>query len=71
MLLFHGTEDGRVPIELSEDLAAALPDLVTFVPVDGAGHVESWNLDRGTYEQALQDLMNEVEAMALQEEGDR
>ena len=71
VLLFHGTEDGRVPIELSEDLAAALPDLVTFVPVDGAGHVESWNLDRVTYEQALQDLMNEVEAMALQEEGDR
>lgn len=53
VLLVHGTEDRRVPISLSEDLAAARPDLVRFVPFDGAGHVESWNADRERYEAEL------------------
>src|SRR6266511_3976953 len=50
VLLFHGTADPRLPIAPSQALAAARPDLVTFVPVAGAGHVESWNHDRARYE---------------------
>lgn len=63
VLLFHGSDDRRVPIELSEDLAAALPELVTYLPVENAGHVESWNVDRGAYEAALQDVMDQVAAL--------
>ncbi len=64
ILLFHGTDDARVPIELSEDLAAALPHSVTFVPVDGAGHVESWNVDQAVYESALRELLDAVDRTA-------
>jgi pimeloyl-ACP methyl ester carboxylesterase len=37
ILLFHGTEDGKVPYEFSRELAADAPN-VTLVPVDGAEH---------------------------------
>ena len=60
VLVFHGTNDQRVSIELSEDLATALPDLVRFIPVEGAGHVESWNVDREAYETALEEFLDQV-----------
>jgi pimeloyl-ACP methyl ester carboxylesterase len=53
VLLFHGDRDTDVPIETSERLAKARPDLVTFVPVAGAGHVTSWNASPEAYEAAL------------------
>ena len=68
VLLFHGANDRRVPIELSVDLAEALSDFVEFVPVDGAGHVESWNVARSTYETKLQDLMGRVETAVSTDE---
>ena len=46
ILLFHGTEDRTVPISSSDAFARALPRLVTYHRVAGAGHVESWNVDR-------------------------
>jgi hypothetical protein len=49
LLVFHGTEDGSVPIELSRRLAEARPDVVTLVET-GAGHVLSWNADPPAYE---------------------
>jgi len=50
ILLFHGTEDETVPIATSEELAERRPDLVRdFVVVEGAGHVESWNVDPDGY----------------------
>ncbi|MEN8234645.1 MAG: alpha/beta hydrolase [Actinomycetota bacterium] len=52
ILVFHGTEDGSVPIELSRRLAAARPDLVTLVETDAA-HVLSWNVDPAAYEQHI------------------
>ncbi len=61
VLLFHGTADQRVPIALSEELATKLPDLVTFVPVEGAGHVESWNVARSTYEGALIEFLEGID----------
>jgi uncharacterized protein len=60
VLLFHGTADPRVPIATSQALAAARPDLVTFVPVAGAGHVKSWNLDRARYEQSARAFLDRV-----------
>jgi alpha-beta hydrolase superfamily lysophospholipase len=53
ILVFHGAEDDKVPTATSEDLAAARPDLVTYVPVADATHVMSWNLDPAGYEAAV------------------
>jgi pimeloyl-ACP methyl ester carboxylesterase len=57
ILLFHGTEDRTVFMETSEALADARPDLVSYVPVVGAGHVESWNVDPLAYESAVRDFL--------------
>lgn len=53
ILLFHGTDDETVPVETSDALAAARPDLVTYVRVSGAGHLDSWNVDPTRYESAM------------------
>lgn len=53
VLLFHGTADATVPVATSEALAAARPDLVTFVPIPGAAHVQSWNADPARYEREV------------------
>jgi fermentation-respiration switch protein FrsA (DUF1100 family) len=59
ILLFHGTEDNVVPFETSVEFAEALPDLVTFHPVEGAAHVQSWNLDPELYERRLSRFLGE------------
>jgi alpha-beta hydrolase superfamily lysophospholipase len=59
MLVFHGLEDDTVPAELSEHFAEARPDLVTYVPVAGAGHVRSWNADPERYMAALSAFLAE------------
>ena len=53
ILLFHGDADRVVPVSTSDALAAALPELVTYVRVAKAGHVLSWNVDRERYEGAV------------------
>ena len=53
MLIFHGDADATVPIAVSQRFAAARPDLVTFCVVQGAGHVESANVDPDRYAATL------------------
>ena len=60
-LVFHGTADATVPVALSDELAAAHPDLVREVRVPGAGHVQSWNADPGAYERAEAQFLAEVD----------
>ena len=56
-LLFHGSEDTRVPVWLSDRLAETRPDIVRYVSFDGAIHVGSWNHDRERYEQAVRGFL--------------
>lgn len=57
ILLFHGDADRVVPVSTSDALAAALPELVTYVRVPKAGHVLSWNVDRARYEGAVREFL--------------
>lgn len=54
ILLFHGDDDKVIPISLSEDFAAELPDRVEYHRLPGAGHTESWNVNPKLYERRLE-----------------
>ncbi len=60
VLVIHGSEDETVPVQSSQDLADARPDLVRISIVPGAGHVRSWNVSGATYEQEVIDFLAEV-----------
>ena len=59
-LVFHGTEDTTVPVDLSERLAASRPELVDLLTTSDAGHVESWNLDPERYDAALRAFLDSL-----------
>ncbi|HJB11586.1 MAG TPA: alpha/beta hydrolase [Candidatus Brachybacterium merdavium] len=52
-LLFHALDDATVPPAPSRRLAALRPDLVEFVPVEGASHTREWNRDPARWERAV------------------
>jgi uncharacterized protein len=60
ILLFHGEEDETVPVATSDELAEARPDLVSYVRVPGARHVQAWNVDRETYESSVTEFLERV-----------
>jgi pimeloyl-ACP methyl ester carboxylesterase len=60
VLVFHQTGDPTVPVAISEALAAARADLVTFERFAGDGHVQSWNIDRARYERAVRAFLERV-----------
>jgi uncharacterized protein len=60
MLVLHQDGDPTVPVSISEALAAARPDLVTFERFAGDGHVRSWNVDRPRYERAVRAFLERV-----------
>ena len=49
VLIHHGTADLSVPLEESLHLVEANPDLIRLIQVEGAGHVESYDVDRQKY----------------------
>ena len=59
-LVFHGTDDTTVPISTSVRLKQLRPSLVTLARFPGAGHVESWNIDRARYTSVLRSFLSPV-----------
>ena len=57
-LVTHGGADTKVPISISATLKQAKPALVTLAVFPGAGHVESWNIDRARYTSLLQSFLS-------------
>lgn len=60
VLAFHGTEDESVPVEQSLALGEASPELVDVVVVEGAGHVESFEVDYDRYVDEVLTFLEEV-----------
>jgi uncharacterized protein len=59
-LITHGTADTTVPVSLSIRLKALKPSLVTVALFPGAGHVESWNINRTRYMSLLTSFLSPV-----------
>jgi alpha-beta hydrolase superfamily lysophospholipase len=57
ILLFQGTDDALVPSAQSRDFARTAPGPVSYVPVRGAGHIESWNANPTAYESHLRKFL--------------
>jgi alpha-beta hydrolase superfamily lysophospholipase len=57
ILLLHSEDDGFVPATASRALAAARPDLVTFVDFEEARHTKLWNYDRTRWEDAIRNWL--------------
>ena len=60
ILLFHGADDPRVPIAVSESLSRARPDLVDFRPVADAAHIRAWNEEPEAFASAVLDFLTRV-----------
>jgi fermentation-respiration switch protein FrsA (DUF1100 family) len=60
ILLFHGDADTTVPVETSDKLARARPDIVEYHRVPDATHIRSWNMNPFAYETAARDFLREL-----------
>jgi uncharacterized protein len=60
MLVTHGDADTTIPVQPSRDLAAALPDTLTYEEYDGVEHVREWNADRARFEADLNAFLEAV-----------
>jgi alpha-beta hydrolase superfamily lysophospholipase len=60
VLIIHGDADETVPATTSAAYAAARPDLVTYLPVPGAGHGEGWTSDRDGYAEAVRTFVGNL-----------
>ena len=56
-LVFHGTSDQRVPIDVSRQLEARVPGYVTLIETQAAGHVMSWNANPCRYEEQIENFL--------------
>jgi alpha-beta hydrolase superfamily lysophospholipase len=53
ILLLHSADDGYIPATASRELAAARPDIVTFVEFTTARHTRLWNYDAPRWNAAI------------------
>ena len=59
ILLIHGEEDRFVPVEMSREIAAANPEMVTLVTFPGAGHGLSFMADRERYTRVVGEFIED------------
>jgi len=59
-LITHGDDDIRVPVSISAALKELQPSLVTLEVFPGAGHLESWNIDRPRYTSLVESFLTPV-----------
>jgi len=64
-LVIHGDDDLRVPVSISATLKELHPSLVDFEVFPGAGHLESWNIDRARYTSLVRSFLTSVASAAL------
>jgi uncharacterized protein len=57
LLVTHGDADTTVPVGPTRELAAALPEQVTYEEYAGSEHVREWNTDRERFEADLEALL--------------
>ena len=60
ILLIHGDGDRTVPIETSDALAKARPDIVRYVRNPDIDHVRTWNAKGAEYESVVTGFLREV-----------
>jgi hypothetical protein len=60
LLIIHSDDDEFVPSGPSRRVAAARPDLVTFVAVPGARHTKEWNVDPDAWDTAVARFLLDV-----------
>lgn len=60
ILIFHGVDDELVPISVSEEFAAELPEHVTLYRVPQADHTQSWNVAPRLYERRLARFLRQL-----------
>jgi fermentation-respiration switch protein FrsA (DUF1100 family) len=61
VLAIHGTADEVIPIEQSVALAEAQPDLVDLYRVEGAGHLQSFDVDFDGYVSRMLQFLDDVD----------
>ena len=62
ILLMHSDDDGYVPATGSRALAAARPDIVTFVPFVDARHTKLWNHDPKQWNAAITSWLKRLDS---------
>jgi alpha-beta hydrolase superfamily lysophospholipase len=60
LLILHSDDDEFVPAEPSRRLALARPDVVTYVPSQGARHTKEWNVDPDAWDSAVARFLLEL-----------
>jgi fermentation-respiration switch protein FrsA (DUF1100 family) len=60
ILLFQGLDDPLVPPADSRRFAQTAPGPVTYVPVPGAAHIESWNANPASYDARLRQFLGRL-----------
>ena len=59
VLMFHGTKDPTIPVAQSDGVAERAGANVTYIRMEGAEHVGSWNIDPEAYASFLFKWFNE------------
>lgn len=60
ILLLHGTKDRFVPCDMSREIHAANPEMITFVTIPEAGHGLCYMTEPRLYEDAMQEFFKKI-----------